>query len=55
MEAQDLITALTNQRNAALNEAAQLFAMLESANREIIKSGIEIAALKEQIKAPQSD
>lgn len=35
IDAQDLITALTNQRNGALNETAQLYAMVEALKREL--------------------
>ena len=35
LDAQDIITALSNQRNAALNENAQLFAMVETLKKEI--------------------
>lgn len=45
IDAKDLITALTNQRNGALNETAQVFAMLEAAKREI-------AELKAKYEAP---
>jgi len=31
----DMLIAIQNQRNGALNETAQLYAMLESAKREI--------------------
>jgi len=35
LNAQDIITALSNQRNAALNELAQAFAIIEAQKREI--------------------
>lgn len=35
LDAQDIITALSNQRNAALNELAQAFAIIEAQKREI--------------------
>ena len=35
LNVQDIITALTNQRNAALNENVQLFAMVEAMKKEI--------------------
>lgn len=37
VNAEDIITAIRNQRDGALNENAQLFAMLQAANREIEK------------------
>ena len=35
VDAQDIIIALQNQRNGALNENAQLFAMVEALKREL--------------------
>lgn len=35
LDAQDIIAALQNQRNGALNENAQLFAMVEALKREL--------------------
>lgn len=35
LDAQDIITALQNQRNGALNEASQLYAMVEALKREL--------------------
>ena len=45
---QDIVTALTNQRNAALNDAAQQFALLQAALREI-------AELKKQAEKPKEE
>ena len=44
----DLIAALTNQRNAAMNDAAQQFALLQAALREI-------AELKERADKPKEE
>lgn len=50
LNAQDIITALSNQRNAALNENAQLFAMVEAMKKRI--EGLE----KElQVKEPVAE
>ena len=35
LDANDIITALSNQRNAALNENAQLYAMVEALKKEV--------------------
>jgi len=35
INANDLVTAIQNQRNGALNESAHLYALLELAKREI--------------------
>lgn len=35
LDAHDIITALQNQRNGALNETAQLYAMVEALKREL--------------------
>lgn len=35
LDAQDIIAALQNQRNGALNETAQLYAMVEALKREL--------------------
>lgn len=35
LDAQDIITALSNQRNSAFNELAQAYAMIKALEREI--------------------
>lgn len=48
MEASDIITALQNQRNGALNETAQLYAMLEAEKRAHEATKQELEKLKSQ-------
>lgn len=49
----DIVTALRNQRNgmmaSALDENAQLYAMLEAAKREIAEKDKEIEELKKKL------
>lgn len=47
LDAQDIITATSNQRNTALNELAQAFAIVEAQKREI-------QALKDKYEKPES-
>ncbi len=50
LDANDMITALTNQRNGALNETAQVYAMLEATKREVTELKAKIAELLETPK-----
>jgi len=46
LDANDVVTAVANQRNGALNETAQLYAMLEAAKREIAALNEKVAKLE---------
>ena len=50
--AQDMITAIVNQRNAALNECVQLAAQVQAAQRKIAE--LE-AKIKELDSAPETN
>jgi hypothetical protein len=47
MEANDIITAITNQRNGAMNEVVQLFAMLEAEKRKVAELEKQLGAKNE--------
>jgi chromosome segregation ATPase len=49
LDAQKMVNALAAQRNSALDSAAQLAAMLESANEEIAKLNAKVQELEAKI------
>jgi hypothetical protein len=49
LDAQKMVNALSAQRNSALDSAAQLAAMLESANEEIAKLNAKVQELEAKI------
>ena len=53
IEKDDLITAISMQRNNALNETVQLYAALQAANRKVTELEAKIAELTKDSPAEQ--